>query len=167
MVGESPSNLKYLGCIWTRLRTNMILPGIESVCMFIGGFSRTTARWRQNFTTTVRSTNLNKKAKTEWILVVVDNVVIVIMACCLMGSISLTRRAKPFFEHYKAAEKVLRDTTHCWARVVNIVVLAQGRWCSFVAIRACKKIATRIANIATCITKVALELVHYALLIIE
>ena len=75
--------------------------------------------------------------------------------------------AKPFFQHLIAAEKVLRDSTHCWARVVIIVVLVHRRWCSFVAIHACKKISRRITNIATCITQVALELVHYALLIIE
>ena len=36
---------------------------------------------------------------------------------------------------------------------------------SFLAIHACKKMSTRITNIATCITQVTLKLVHNALLI--
>ena len=66
-----------------------------------------------------------------------------------------------FFQHSKAAEKVLRDGT----RVVFIIVFAYGRLLTFVAIHACKKVPTPITNIATCITQVTLKLVHYALLI--
>ena len=83
------------------------------------------------------------------------------------GQHFVNKTCQTIFSALKAAEKVLRDTTHRWARVVIIVVLVHRRWCSFVAIHACKKISRRITNIATCITRVALELVHYALLIIE